>query len=238
MKDAEKVIIYGNGSMARVLYSYLRHAANVAGFAVDDAYIGKGEKAFCGLPIAPFSGIEKTYPPDQHRMIMAVGFLDMNTLRERKYKEAQSLGYSFTSYVHHSVVRHDGVTFEENCIVLDHVSIHPGCRIGRGTFISSNVNIGHDCDVGDFNWINSGVAVAGGGIVGARCFFGVNSSTAQELRIGKETFIGANTFVGKDTQDGEVYLSESGLRSKLDSRAFLKFSAGMQKRIPGNRTDA
>ena len=33
-------IIYGNGSMARVLYSYARHSMGIDGFTVDDACIG------------------------------------------------------------------------------------------------------------------------------------------------------------------------------------------------------
>src|SRR5205085_4992702 len=74
---AGNIIIYGNGAMARVLYSYLRLAADVSGFTVDDACIGKNEATFCDLPLVPFSTIRQECPPDKFRMITAVGFLDM-----------------------------------------------------------------------------------------------------------------------------------------------------------------
>lgn len=223
------MVIYGNGAMARLLFSFARHRLNVVAFTVDDNWMGAGETSFCGLPIVPFSTVERHYAPSAHSIIIAVGFLDMNDVRERKYLEAREKGYRFGTYVHDSVFHHDGVVIEENCIVLDQVSIHVGCRIERGTFISSNVNIGHDCRIGHFNWINSGVAIAGGCAIGSRCFFGVNASVGQGLQIGEQNFIGANTLITRGTLDGEVYMSEPGMKFKLNSKSFLKFSPALNR---------
>jgi sugar O-acyltransferase (sialic acid O-acetyltransferase NeuD family) len=218
-----KTVIYGNGSMARVLFSYARHSHDIAGFTVDDPCIADAATSFCGLPLAPFSRVESAFSPRDHQMIIAVGYVEMNELRERKYAEALERGYTFTSYIHPSLFVHDGVAIGENCIILDHVSIHPGSRIGRGTFITSNVNIGHDCEIGDNNWINAGVAIAGGCRIGPGCFFGVNASVAHGLRLGARNFIAANTLINRDTQDDQVYLSEPGQLFRLKSRAFLRF---------------
>ena len=229
MDATPKVLIYGNGPMAKVLHSFARRSLNVVAFTVDDHCIGAGEASFCGLPLLPFSAVERSCPPAAHTMIVAVGFAEMNDLRERKYQEAKAKGYCFETYVHDSVCRHDGVAIEENCIVLDHVSIHPGCRIGRGTFISGNVSIGHDCRIGHSNWINGGVAIAGGCTIGSRCFFGVNACVGQDVQIGEQNFIGANTLIARHTQDGEVYISESGVKFRLNSKAFLKFSPALSR---------
>ncbi|MGZ8252326.1 MAG: acetyltransferase [Methylophilaceae bacterium] len=219
-----KTIIYGNGAMAKLFYSYARHTMNIAGFTVDDACIAEGVDRYLGLPIVPFSRVEKLLNPATHNMIMAMGFIDMNALRARKYVEAKQKGFSFTKYVHDSVIMHDEVEIGENCVILDHVSIHPGCKIGQGTFISSNVNLGHDCLVGDNNWINSGVAIAGGCDIGEGCFFGVNASAGHGLHIGARNFIAANTLINKHTEDDQVYLSEPGQLFKLKSKSFLRFS--------------
>jgi tetrahydrodipicolinate N-succinyltransferase len=56
------------------------------------------------------------------------------------------------------------------------------------------------------------------------CFFGVNSSAAQGLRIGARNFIAANTLVNKHTEDDQVYLSEPGQLFRLKSQSFLGFS--------------
>lgn len=219
-----KTVIYGNGAIAKLLYSYVRRSMDIAGFTVDDVCIAADADTYLGLPLVPFSRVEQQFDPGLHNMIIAVGFVEMNALRARKYLEAGQKGYRFASYVHESVLMHDDVVIEDNCVILDHVSIHPGCRIGRGTFVSSNVNIGHDCLVGEANWINSGVAIAGGCEIGEGCFFGVNSSTGHGLRIGARNFIAANTFINRHTEADQVYLSEPGQLFKLKSRAFLKFS--------------
>jgi sugar O-acyltransferase (sialic acid O-acetyltransferase NeuD family) len=223
------VVIYGNGAIARILFSFARHRMNIVAFTVDDQCIGAGETSFCRLPLVPFSTVERNYPPAAHSMIIAVGFADMNDLREQKYQEAKTKDYRFETYVHDSVFRHDGVVIEENCIVLDQVSVHVGCRIGRGTFISSNVNIGHDCSIGHSNWINSGVAIAGRCTIGSRCFFGVNACVGQDVRIGEQNFVGANTLITRSTLDGEVYISEPGMKFKLNSKSFLKFSSTLSR---------
>ncbi len=220
-----KTIIYGNGAMAKVLYSYASSVMDIVGFTVDSVCIHPDEKLFCGLPLKPFDQVEESFPPENFNMIIAVGFLDMNNLRERKYLEAIDKGYTFTSYIHNSVIRHFDVEIGAACIILDHVSIHPGTKIGRNTFISSNVNIGHDCVIGPNNWINAGVSLAGGVKLDAGCFLGVNSSIGQNIKVGKENFIAANTFIARDTGPEEVYLSEPGQKmERMKSRTFLKFS--------------
>jgi len=215
-------VIYGNGAMARVLFSYARHSLQIAGFTVDDAFCAADR--FCGLPLVPFSNVEASFDPAHYDMIMAVGFIDMNLLRERKFQEAVSRGYRFASYIHSSVIIHDDVTICDNTIILDHVSIHPGCRIGRSTFISSNVNIGHDCEIGDGNWINSGVAIAGGCRIGRCSVFGVNASVAHAIHVGERNFIAANTLINRPTKDDEVHLSHAGTLFRLRSQQFLSFS--------------
>ncbi len=104
-------------------------------------------------------------------MISAIGFVDMNELRENKYEEAKAKGYEFVSYVDNTVKILDGVEIDDNCIILDFVQIHPFSKIKKGTFISGNVNLGHDCIIEPYNWINAGVSMAGGCQVGKGCFF-------------------------------------------------------------------
>ena len=219
-----KIVIYGNGAMARVLHSYARRCMDVSGFTVDDSCIAADASTLCGLPLVPFSRAQEAFDPADCRMIIAMGFIDMNELRERKYVEAREKGYSFTSFVHDSVLIHDDVTIGENCIILDHTSIHPGCRIAQGAFVSGNVNLGHDCTIGSSNWICSGVSIAGGCQIGAGCFLGVNASVAHGVRLGARNFIAANTLVNRSTEDDAVYLSEPGQLFRLNSKSFLRFS--------------
>jgi sugar O-acyltransferase (sialic acid O-acetyltransferase NeuD family) len=219
-----RTVIYGNGAMAKTVYSYARHSLDVAGFTVDEHQIPSQSNHFCGLPLVAFDRVVERFPPGSHEMLIAVGYVEMNHLRHRKYQEGRALGYSFTSYVHPLFFRHDDVQIADNCIILDFVSIHAGSKIGSSTFISSNVNIGHDCQIGEDNWINSGVSIAGGCSVGSGCFFGVNAATGHRIAVGAKNFVGAQTLLTRDTAEGQVHVSESGKLFPLNSDAFLRFS--------------
>lgn len=216
-----KIIILGNGSMAQVLFSYLKDEHEVCGFCVDKCCISTNE--FLKLPLVAFEDVEKFYPPNEYKMINSIGYIEMNNLRKQRCEDAKQKGYELLSYIDKSVKIHNGVEIGENCIILEFVSIHPNTKIHDGTFILNNVSIGHDCNIEEYNWINSGVSIAGFANIGKGCFWGINSSCSNNLTIGNYNYISANTLINKNTQDGEVYISSCGEKFKLSSRNFLKF---------------
>lgn len=220
----EKVVILGNGSMARVMYSYIKDKFNICGFCVDKKCITQHE--IYHLPVVPFELVEESFPPIKHKMINCIGYLDMNSIRKEKSEQARKKGYTLLSYIDSSVKIHKDVEIEDNCIILDFVSIHVNTKIKEGTFISSNVNIGHDCIIDSYNWINSGVSIAGFANIGEFCFWGINSSCANNINIGNFNYISANTLINKNTNDNEVYISEAGNKFQLSSKNFLKFLGG------------
>lgn len=230
-----KLIIYGNGHMAKMIYQFVKNQYDTVAFCVDSACIQ--ELTVCGLPLIAFEEIEEHYIPETHCMLLAVGYVEMNSVRERKYQEAKSKGYLFINYIHPSVVMHDCTDIGENNIILDHASIHPYTKIGNGNFISSNSNIGHGCSIGDNNWVNAGVSVAGETVIENKVFLGVNSAVGHGLVVKNKTFVGACTQINRNTEPNSVYLSESGEKHRLGSEAFLKFSGGMQS-SSSNRNDS
>lgn len=217
----QKLIIYGNGQMARMFLHFARLEFEVVAFTVDrsvltDAFIED-------LPVVAFEDLESAYPAADHCLITAVGYREMNDLRARKYQEGRARGYAFASYVHSSVVRHGCVTIGENTIILDHVAIHPYTNIGNSVFIASNASVGHGCTLGDHCWVNSGVSIGGETGIGEATFLGINATIGDNIQVGRQCFIGANTLVTRDTQAEEVYVSPSGERFPMTSRAFLQF---------------
>lgn len=218
---SRKLIIYGNGQMARMFLHFARLEYEVVAFTVDRGVLT--DPTIGGLPVVPFEEIETHYPPAAHSLITAVGYLEMNQLRARKHREGLDKGYAFVNYVHSSVVRHPDVVMGENNIVLDHVAIHPDTRIGDSVFIASNASIGHGCRIGDNCWINSGVSVGGETVIGDGVFLGINATVGDNIRVERQCYVGANTLVSRNTLAQEVYISASGERFPLSSQAFLQF---------------
>ena len=221
--ENKKLIIYGNGQMARMFLEFARLEYEVAAFTVDRAVLT--DPLIEDLPVIPFDDIGTRCPPAAHFMIIAVGYREMNDLRVRKYREGLAKGYAFASYVHASVVRHASVSVGENTIILDHAAIHPHTQIGNCVFIASNASIGHGCRIGDACWINSGVGIGGETVVGDACFLGINATLGGNISVGRQCFVGANTLVSRNTLAEEVYVSASGERFPLSSQAFLQFIA-------------
>ena len=211
--------------MAGLLYQFARHEHSIETFTVDEQCIK--DNCFEKISLVPFEGIEKIYSPDKYKMIIAIGYIQMNDIRQERYLQAKSLGYEFINYIHPSVYIHDNNLIGSNNIILDHVSIHPGTKIGNSNFISSNTNIGHGCYIADTCWINSGVGIGGETIIEDNCFIGINASLGQGIKIKKKTFIGANGLLDRDTEIGDVYLSSKSEKFKLNSDHFLAFSGAI-----------
>jgi sugar O-acyltransferase (sialic acid O-acetyltransferase NeuD family) len=219
----QKLIIYGNGHMARTFYHFARLEYEVTAFTVDRSVLNTVDIE--GIPVIPFDSIERHMPPADHRMITAVGFIEMNRLRERKYREAKQKGYGFVNYIHPSVVRHSNFELGENNIVLEHASIHPYTRFGHSNFLCSNISIGHGCRINDNCWINSGVSIGGGTTIESGCVLGINASIEANLVIAEGCYVGANTLIAKSTSANSTYVSASGERFPLTSVEFLSFLA-------------
>ncbi|MBC7511986.1 MAG: transferase, partial [Ferruginibacter sp.] len=93
------LIIFGNGKIADIVYYYAKNEChyNVVAFTTDKEYIKEG--LFNGLPVTPFEEIESLYKPEDHDMFVAIGYQDLNRLRERKYNEAKAMGYELVNVI-------------------------------------------------------------------------------------------------------------------------------------------
>lgn len=222
MEQNKKLIIYGNGHMAKMIYQFVKNHFSVVAFTVDACCII--EDSLFEVPVVPFAQVQNMYFPVNHVMLIAIGFLEMNRLRQERYKEGKAKGYRFINYIHPSVIWHDSVSIGENNIILDHASIHPFSSVGSGNFISSNCNLGHGCVVSDHCWINAGVSVGGETKIKNNVFLGINAAVGHNIVLGEKTFVGANTLISRSTEALGVYLSPGGERFRLSSEDFVKFS--------------
>ena len=218
------VIVFGIGKIADVIQFYMREegGVNVKAFTVDKAYATT--TVFNGLPVVPFEEIEKQYPPDKYAMFIALGYHDLNGLREKKMKEAEAKGYELVSFVHPKSGVPKDLVYGKNCFIMNNVCIHPRVTLGDDVFVWSGVIIGHHSKIGDHNWLTSATNISGNVSIGNNCFFAINSTLGHSVTIGNDVFIGANALVIKNVEDGKVIIKESDKPIKLNSKQFLKFS--------------
>ena len=220
----KKLVIFGIGKIAEVVYYYAIKECgfNVVAFCVDEAY--KNTSQFQGLPVVSFDRVVIDYSANTHDMFVAVGYQDLNRLREIKCNEAIRMGYELVSIVSPLANVPANVGIGWNCFIMPPAIIHPCVTIKNNVFIWSGTMVGHHSIIDDHCWLTSACNISGNVHIGSNTFMAVNATIGHSVHIGKNCFIGANALVTKDLEEEKVVIVESTKPFRLNSRQFLRFS--------------
>jgi sugar O-acyltransferase (sialic acid O-acetyltransferase NeuD family) len=221
----KKLVIFGIGKIAEVIYYYAASECGfvVEAFCVDQEY--KNGEIFNGLPVVSFQDVEKKYPPAEFDMFIAVGYHDLNRLREKKCSEAVQKGYSLVSIISPLCNIPSNVSIGWNCFIMPPAIIHPCVQIKDDVFVWSGAMVAHHSVIEDNCWLTSCCNVSGNVNIGANTFLAVNATVGHNVKIGKNCFLGANSLVTKDLSENGVVISESSKPLRLNSSQFLRMSS-------------
>lgn len=203
-----KVIVFGNGAIAQLVYYELVHDARheVCGFTVDRDFCTSD--SLLGQSLVPFDEVSAAYPPTDYDMFVATGYVKLNRLRTERCAEAKALGYRLISHVSSRAVTWGEVVVGENTFVAPGVVVSPSAEIGKNVFLGTGCVIAHDCVVGDNCFFSDAVALAGGVRVGPSCYIGTRATVRNHVSIGRESVIGAGALILADTEDNGVYMGQ------------------------------
>lgn len=206
MKKTKKLVIIGNTSNARLAKFFFETDSEyeVSAFSVDKQYITDDQ--FEGLPVIPFEEIENKYPASEYDAFVAVGYTDMNKIREKLYSECKTKGYTMANYISTHCTFLTQFPTGDNCFILEDNTIQPFVKIGNNVVLWSGNHIGHDVTIEDHNFITSHVVVSGFVTIKRNCFIGVNATIRDAITIAPETLIAAGAIIMKDTVEKGVYL--------------------------------
>jgi sugar O-acyltransferase (sialic acid O-acetyltransferase NeuD family) len=211
-----KVVVFGTGSFAECVNFYLANDSphEVVGFTVHRDRIGERTE-LAGLPVMPFEDLDRTHPPAEHDMFVAVGYARVNRIRAAICEESKAKGYSLISYVSSKATTWGDTQIGENCFIFEDNTIQPFVTIGDDCVLWSGNHIGHHSAIGPHCFITSHVVVSGHVTVGPYCFLGVNATLRDAISIGEGNVIGSGALIMKPTSDFEVYIAP---RTKPDTR--------------------
>jgi sugar O-acyltransferase (sialic acid O-acetyltransferase NeuD family) len=204
----EKVVIFGNKSVAREAFYYLKYYSGyeVVGFTVDRRYLESD--TLCQKPVVPFDVVKNTFPPEKYKMLIAVGYVQNNKIREERYFQSKEIGYQLINFISPNSILHPETIVGDNCIIGHYTVISPDAKIGNNVIIASGCIIGHDVIIGDHCFFSPGVVVAGSVNIGSRSYLGANSTIRNKISIGNECVIGAGAIMLENAEDRSVYLGE------------------------------
>lgn len=219
-----KVILFGAGKIADVAYFQLTHDSphEVVAFTVDGAHLTQKEK--WGLPLIAFEDVVNSHPPEDFKMLVAVGYQDLNRFRARKYAEARHKGYELISYVSSRASNFSNVPIGDNCLILENAVLQPCTQVGNNVFFWNGNHLGHHARIEDHCYVAGQVVISGTAVIEPYCFLGVNSAIGHEVTVGRESFIGAGSLITKNVPAKSVYIMPDTPRFRLDSDSFLKLT--------------
>jgi sugar O-acyltransferase (sialic acid O-acetyltransferase NeuD family) len=204
--DPRPIVIFGtlrSASLARYCVDH-DSTMRVAGFTVDQAYAtAVGHE---GLPLVPFEILESRFPPRDYRLLIPMGYQEMNSVRRERYEQALHRGYDFASYVSSRASVWPDLVIGDNVLIYEHAIVQPFCRIGNNCVIRSGANLGHHGELGDHAFIAAQVAIGGAVRVGEQSFVGLGAILRDQIAIGAGSFIGAGAVVIANTDPGGAYV--------------------------------
>lgn len=207
------IIIFGNNQFATMLCEYIKRYTDnhICCFTVNKKYIK--ENKILDLPVVAFEEIEDKYPSSNYKFLIALGYKDMNSLREKVFNQIHEKGYDIINFIHPSAsinAKNMGI----GNIFLDNVFIGLNSKIGNGNIFWNGVNISHDANIGNYNYFSPSTTIAGNVNINNNCFLGTNCTIKNGLTISNKTLIGAGCFLKNNTLDNEVYVPAKSI--KLD----------------------
>ncbi|MDR2408660.1 MAG: acetyltransferase [Bacteroidales bacterium] len=207
-----KTYIYGTNDLARSLYFHINkwNEIDIKGFIVSPEYVSHVQE-FCGLPITTLEEIKTSLlPAADIGVYICVGYRDMNKGRQHVYEICKKSGCSILNFIFPSAYV-DASQMGEGNIIMSQVVIGENTIIGNCNIFRNSSLLEHDSTIEDFNYFSSHTCIAGKVKVGSRCFFGLNSTVKDGVRIGDGALIGSNAYVSKDLDSEKVIVPERSM---------------------------
>ena len=205
MKKTKKAILFGTSGQAEVMDYLLTVDSEyeVVVFTSTSDYIDSNE--IYNKPLVPFETIEKTHPPQEYEMHIAIGYNDRNKTRNKFYNQAKAKGYKLLTYISSKCTNY-AKKVGDNCFIFEDNTIQPFVEIGNNCILWSGNHIGHHSKIEDDVFISSHVVISGHCSIGAYSFLGVNSTIRDSIIIARDTVLGAGCLIVKNTIENKTYI--------------------------------
>lgn len=209
-------VIFGITDLAQKLYYLLnQQGIDVDLFTLDRAWMNQRE-----LYDKPVVAYEDLMPiANEVDLYLAIGYRNMNCIREMVYHRAKADGFRIASFVHFSAIVETENLGEGN-LILEQVVVGPYSKLGNCNICYPKVLIAHHTVVENYNFFAISSSVAGNVRIGNRCFLGNNCCTKDGIILADETLIGAGAYIDRDTEVGACYAPARSVRLQKKSSEF------------------
>lgn len=201
----KKLLIFGSGTLAEIAGYYFNKDSNyqLIGF-VDQPEFTKEKASLLDLPVFHWGEALLNSLETDLQFFVAIGYRKTNTVRQERYDQIKSLGYTCASYVS-SRANVMSESIGENCFILEGNVLQPFTVVGNNVTMWSGNHLGHHSIVEDHTFIASHAVISGKCRIGRNSFLGVNCCLHDGVEIGPKSIIGAGSIVVESCAERSVF---------------------------------
>ena len=203
-----KILIFGSGSQARVIFSELTQIKKYKILGFVDEKIKKGivienknKKKF--KVVGDINNIKHLITNNTFGII-GIG---SNFKREKifKYVSKKYKKLKWATLISKNSIISQNVTVGSGSVIISGTIINTGTKIGKHCIVNTSSSIDHDNLIKDFSSVGPGVTTGGNVTLGENSHIGIGSTVNNEITIGTNTVIGAMSLVVKNCNKNSLY---------------------------------
>ena len=217
----ENVVIYGETAFAERIYSYIKFEKSMNVIAFTNAKAFKEKETIQGVPVIAFEELNEKLGSKDFGILIAVGYVQMNNIRKKIYKECKDAGHHIATYISQTSTLYSN-DIGEGCIIMPNVYIGPNCKIGNCNIIASSTCFSHDNKLGDFNFVSSNATFGGHSSIKNNSFIGLGCTVRDNITVEDYSLIGSATNLLSSTEPGSVYVGNPSRKLAGKSSLNLK----------------
>lgn len=177
----EKLLLVGAGGFGRVV---LEHVSQQYACA----FLDDGEATIVDdVPVIGKTGEMASFYPEYKLLLVTIG---NNKLRERIYKEAATIGFTFPTIVHPSAYVSPRANIGCGCVILNNAVVQNNARCGDGCILNPGVELHHDSSIGSCCLIYTNSVIRSLASVGNRVWIGSTATVSTSAVVPDDTTIG------------------------------------------------
>lgn len=217
----ENIVIYGETEFAERIFSYIKFENVAKVLAFTNAKDFKEKDCIQGIPLIAFEDLNKEFAGIEFKILIAIGYAQMNNIRKKIYTECKESGYGIATYISKTAILYSQ-NIEEGCIIMPNVYVGPNSIIGKCNIIASSCCLSHDNKLGAFNFVSSSVVFGGYSKVKSNCFIGLNSTIRDGITIEEYSLIGSASNLLKSTEKYGVYVGNPARKIENKNSLIVK----------------
>ncbi len=138
--------------------------------------------------------------------LITVGQIKSSNVRQKLSDKVKTAGGNLPVIISPNAYVSKHAASDEGTIIMHHVLVNAGSKIGKGCIINSKALIEHEASIGDYCHISTAACINGQVNIGSNSFIGSNTVVGNNISIAENTLVAAGSQILKNITTPGVYI--------------------------------